>query len=267
MKDEDIKKNWEEFVSLLRSTKREGIEGLISYLDTKTDFKIDPASTRYHLNCKGGLLQHTLNVYYVMRDDFKTFIDIFKIPEDSVIIVALLHDICKANTYIVETRNVKKDNEWVQEPYYRVDDPFPFGHGEKSVTIAQDYIKLSNLEKMMIRWHMGFANVPQHDIMTSEAFNKCPQVSILNFADEVATFMLECNDGGFEKYSRAGFRNLFVGRSVTESLDMLNNIVIDGMKYKRAPIDANVDGVNIIEINNDGQMVKVYAPHKDGLPF
>ena len=55
MKDEDIKKNWEEFISLLRSTKREGIEDLITYLDTKTDFKIDPASTRYHLNCKCGL--------------------------------------------------------------------------------------------------------------------------------------------------------------------------------------------------------------------
>ena len=191
MKDEDIKKNWEEFVSLLRSTKREGIEGLISYLDTKTDFKIDPASTRYHLNCKGGLLQHTLNVYYVMRDDFKTFIDIFKIPEDSVIIVALLHDICKANTYIVETRNVKKDNEWVQEPYYKVDDPFPFGHGEKSVTIAQDYIKLSNLEKMMIRWHMGFTEPKESWGTLGQAISKYPVILATMEADLEATYILE----------------------------------------------------------------------------
>lgn len=54
--------NKERFIELLRSTKREGIEKLIDFLE-KTDFFTAPASTRFHMSCEGGLLQHSLNVY------------------------------------------------------------------------------------------------------------------------------------------------------------------------------------------------------------
>lgn len=37
----------DKFIELLRSTKREGIENLISFLE-KTDFFTAPASTRFH---------------------------------------------------------------------------------------------------------------------------------------------------------------------------------------------------------------------------
>ena len=53
--------NKERFIELLRSTKREGIEKLIDFLE-KTDFFTAPASTRFHMSCEGGLLQHSLNV-------------------------------------------------------------------------------------------------------------------------------------------------------------------------------------------------------------
>ena len=39
----------EEFISLLRSTNREGIEELIDFID-RTDFYKAPASTRFHGN-------------------------------------------------------------------------------------------------------------------------------------------------------------------------------------------------------------------------
>jgi len=54
--------NKERFIELLRSTKREGIEDLISWLEG-TDFYKAPASTRFHGNYAGGLLEHSLNVY------------------------------------------------------------------------------------------------------------------------------------------------------------------------------------------------------------
>ena len=54
--------NKERFIELLRSTKREGIEKLIDFLE-KTDFFTAPASTRFHSSYEGGLLQHSLNVY------------------------------------------------------------------------------------------------------------------------------------------------------------------------------------------------------------
>lgn len=59
-------KNKERFIELLRSTKREGIEELIAWLET-TDFYIAPASTRFHGNYEGGLLEHSLNVYDLLN--------------------------------------------------------------------------------------------------------------------------------------------------------------------------------------------------------
>ena len=67
MEDKEIFEKWEQFKDLLKSTNREGIENVIKWLD-ETDFKFAPASTQYHSSEKGGLLKHSLNVYYHMYD-------------------------------------------------------------------------------------------------------------------------------------------------------------------------------------------------------
>lgn len=271
MNEEDIDKRWHEYVDLLLKTRREGIEGLIEWLDN-SDFKTAPASTRYHLNCKGGLLEHSLNVYYCFSKDLKPYIDLLQIPEDTIILTSLLHDICKANTYITEMRNVKRDNEWVQEPFYKTDDLLPYGHGEKSVLIIQNRgVKLSEIESMMIRWHMGFSDKMPYDVLTSNAFEKYPQSLLLHTADVMATYFVEGNSEGMDKYSQCGFNDLFLGRCATDSIkkpEEQKEIVVDGFKYELAPVDAVVDNINIITVNDyKGQPIKVYAPHKDGLPF
>lgn len=91
--------NKERFIELLRSTKREGIEKLIDFLE-KTDFFTAPASTRFHMSCEGGLLQHSLNVYDCLVNlgtttgdvqEFQTAgMRLDSIPQESIIIVALL---------------------------------------------------------------------------------------------------------------------------------------------------------------------------------
>lgn len=50
------------FEELLLSTQRKGIDNVLLELE-KTDFFKAPASSRFHLACEGGLLQHSLNVY------------------------------------------------------------------------------------------------------------------------------------------------------------------------------------------------------------
>lgn len=98
----------QEFESLLLSTHREGIDKLIAYLKLKTDFFSAPASTRFHSSCPGGLLQHSMNVYKMLKAKSQT--ETWKSTlsrEDTIIIVSLLHDICKANFYAVEMRNRK----------------------------------------------------------------------------------------------------------------------------------------------------------------
>ncbi|MBR2146884.1 MAG: hypothetical protein IJ925_05585, partial [Muribaculaceae bacterium] len=51
-----------EFVELLKSTGREGIDDLLEMLDEgKMHFFTAPASVNHHLNSDGGLLVHSLN--------------------------------------------------------------------------------------------------------------------------------------------------------------------------------------------------------------
>ena len=150
------------FISLLSSTKRKGIEELVSYLKSETDFFEAPASSNNHGNYKGGLLEHSLVVY----DNLKTILTVFHVDvnEDTLIIASLLHDLCKANFYKADTRNVKNEHgQWEKVPYFSIDDETPLGHGEKSALILQRYIPLTMEEVMVIRWHMaGFDDAAKH---------------------------------------------------------------------------------------------------------
>lgn len=164
--------NKERFIELLRSTKREGIEKLIDFLE-KTDFFTAPASTRFHMSCEGGLLQHSLNVYDCLAGLGTTTGDVQEfqaagmrldsIPQESIIIVALLHDLCKVNFYATEMRWRKDANQkWEQYPVYTVNDRNPYGHGEKSVMMASEFIHLTMEERYAIRWHMGMSEANIH---------------------------------------------------------------------------------------------------------
>lgn len=197
-----MQNDWEIYKKLLLSTKRPGIENLVQWLDN-SDFKVAPASTRYHSNYEGGLLKHSLNVYEeCMRQ--QDLIKLFNVPKESIIITSLLHDICKVNYYKMEMRNVKKNGAWVQEPYYTVEDMFPMGHGEKSIIIAQQYIQLTEVEIAMIRNHMG-GFVDTSYFSSSNLFNKYPESIILHIADMKATYILE-SPGMLEDF-KAGLDN------------------------------------------------------------
>ena len=182
----------ERFESLLLSTQRKGMSDLIKYLRT-TDFYTAPASTRFHGSYEGGLLEHSLNVYDMLSQKIETDLwSRYSISSGSAIIVALLHDICKANYYKVDYRNAKNENgEWVKVPYYTVDDQSPYGHGEKSVMIATEFIKLTAEEKYAIRWHMGFSEPKENWSYLGNAMDKYPLVLALHQADMEATHLIE----------------------------------------------------------------------------
>ena len=109
---------------------RQGSKELLEWLKT-TDFFTAPASTRFHCACEGGLVQHSVSVYRVMREKHFEKGD----SEESFAVCGLLHDVCKAQYYKVSTRNFKnpETGAWEQRPYFSVEDSFPYGHGEKSV--------------------------------------------------------------------------------------------------------------------------------------
>ena len=179
-----------------QNIKREGAPALLAWLEKAGFFK-DPASTRFHGAYEGGLLEHSLNVYYRLVQLVNTFWPEEQRPSDETLaIVALLHDVCKTGGfYKVELRNKKNEQTgaWEKVPAYYIDDPLPYGHGEKSVYIISGFMKLSREEDMAIRFHMGaFApEVKGGDNSVSKAFEMYPLAFLLHTADMMASYLDE----------------------------------------------------------------------------
>ena len=181
----------EEFLNLLRSINREGIEDLIKFIES-TDFFKAPASTRFHGNFEGGLVTHSLKVYEILKEKLKHVPVEMNVSEDTIKIVALLHDICKVNFYKVDYRNAKNElGVWEKVPYYTVDDTIPYGHGEKSVMMITEYMKLTVEEKYAIRWHMGLSEPKELYGTIGSAFTKYPLALMLFEADLEATYLFD----------------------------------------------------------------------------
>ena len=176
----------EQIIELLKSTNREGMDNLIEFLE-KSDFFKAPASTRFHGDHEGGLAEHSFKVYEILKEKVK--IAGLDIPEETIIISALLHDICKTNFYKIDYRNAKNSlGVWEKVPYYTIEDTIPYGHGEKSVMMLTEYIKLTNNEKYAIRWHMGFSEPKELYGTLGQAFAKYPFALLLHEADMEATY-------------------------------------------------------------------------------
>jgi len=173
--------NKEKFSALFKAwVKRPGAAELLAWLET-TDFFEAPASTKHHGVYPGGLVEHSLNVCRELVSSSAAE----RATTESMILCALLHDVCKANYYA----DVGMDGNG--ETIYQVIDQFPFGHGEKSVYLISRFMRLTDEEALAIRWHMG----PYDDAARSNAYKdarryanqRYPLVIALHDADMEAT--------------------------------------------------------------------------------
>ena len=192
----------QQFQERLLSTKREGMETVIKHLD-RLGFFVAPASTKFHLNVKGGLMQHSWNVcntalmlreqMIAMNPDLEG-----KLPEESVVLASLLHDVCKSNIYKDTLLNRKNDQGyWEKVPGYEVDyTSLPLGHGEKSVIMLLTLgLKLTKDEMLAIRWHMTAWELafqsPEQKANLQKAREIAPLCAIVQAADGLASALLE----------------------------------------------------------------------------
>lgn len=189
------KENVEFFKATLSSVVRDGIDDLLRFIE-KSDFYTAPASTRFHGAFEGGLLEHSIQVYNCLMK--KKYIEgtvwhdvLSDVSDESIAISALLHDLCKTYFYSVEMRNKKVDGSWIQVPSYRVEDKIPYGHGEKSVMMIEEYIKLKPVERYAIRWHMGPYSGERDWSTLASAMDKYPLVMALFEADMEASHLIE----------------------------------------------------------------------------
>lgn len=187
--------NKERFIEIFTSKiKREGADKLLDYL-LSSDFFLAPASARFHSSYEGGLLDHSLNVYdclvaYLSSDAAKRFG--FEYSDESIAIVALLHDLCKVGVYKKGFRNVKDERGvWQRVDTFEFDDQLPYGHGEKSVYIVSGYMRLTREEAFAIRYHMGYSSEREDPRNVSAAFEMFPLAFALSVADSEATYFIE----------------------------------------------------------------------------
>lgn len=179
----------DEFIGIFtENVQRPGAKELLSWL-MNTDFFTAPASTKYHCACENGLVMHSVSVFNTMMEKhFEEGVD----SVESFAICALLHDVCKAEFYKISTRNVKNEvtGQWEKQPFYSIEDKFPFGHGEKSVFLVERFMRLHLDEAMAIRWHMGSFDDSQ-GFTISQAYEKYPLAVKLHLADLESTYLRE----------------------------------------------------------------------------
>ena len=207
-----------EFETLLRGTNRDGVEELIAWLHESGFFKA-PARCEHGCAYPGGLLEHSLDVYHVLKDKlapganpvWNTMMESPAITDETIVIVGLLHDLCKVglfNKTQVNRKNydpeavarqpehtVKKDKDgqyfWETVKGYRRDETMPLGSGgEKSVILAQRFIRLTDDEMYALRWHRGFDG-DECGYMVSSAIAAHPLILALYEADLEATYIIE----------------------------------------------------------------------------
>ena len=218
---EQMKRNKERFLELISSIKNEDadIDGLVKWLE-KSDFFTAPATTRYHGSYAGGLCAHSLRVY----DNLVKLVEMFAtsyeqkwevdeegkpIPEsvhmvsssiysdDTLKIVALMHDIGKANYFTTYMRNIKNEatGKWEQQQEFKVkeaNERFIYGnHEQNSEFMTHAFFPLSVEESSAILNHLGGMGADSAQMIAPTIYSKYSLALLLHMADLVACYIDE----------------------------------------------------------------------------
>jgi putative nucleotidyltransferase with HDIG domain len=169
-------------------SRKDQLQSLVIYLKNKTPFETSPASTRFHLAYKHGLLEHSVNVAETLlklRDLLAP-----DISKDSCIICALFHDVGKAGTnefpyYIDNPSEWHKKNRGI---FYNVNsDIVHMDIASRSLFIVSKFIDLTEEEAQAIRYHDG----QYIDENKSVAHKETKLTRLLQYADNWAGGVLE----------------------------------------------------------------------------
>ena len=190
----------EEFKDIVfKNISRSGIEAFMDHLENETDFFVSPASTKYHGSYEGGLLEHSLNVYYMLIQELKFMYGNDwerRYSMESVAIVSLFHDVCKCGRYkkTIKYQKNKETGAWEDKETYEYDsDYLLMGHAALSIHRIEQFMTLWDYEAQAIYWHMGAFDLSQYSssLNLSEAFNRNPLAYALHKADMDATHICE----------------------------------------------------------------------------
>jgi len=149
-------------------------------LEAETSWLTSPASTRYHLNREGGLLEHSVGVAETLLRIRGLLVP--KISEESCVIVGLFHDAGKIGMP-GRPRYLPNTNAWEirnRNMTYRINpDQVEMSLAVRSLYLVSKYIPLSDSEAQAILCHDGQYIEANRDV----AHKETPLTLLLQFAD------------------------------------------------------------------------------------
>lgn len=139
------------YESIRNKVKRKGWKELLEHYEVF--YLLSPASTKYHLNFECGLMYHSINVYLKFKQRLCELKE--NIPEESIIIASIMHDLCKVGAY---------DKYLELSPtQYKYNKNHPKGHAKLSIDRIKQFMELTELEEDLIKYHMGTFGILNFD--------------------------------------------------------------------------------------------------------
>lgn len=188
-------------VNRLLETKREGMEGLVEFMD-EIGFFHAPCSGGNHLCCEFGLVHHTRNVMIAAENIGYALLGKEKYAEirDSVMIAAALHDLGKCGDFGKEMyipNILKSGKQSDAKPFKRNPALLPIDHATRSIKLATLYIDLTEDEEFAIRYHDGLYEAANYGVKGHET----QLYMILHWADMWSSRITEggANEEGSEE--------------------------------------------------------------------
>ena len=190
----------ERIIEYLLSTKREGMENLIDWMDNNGFFEA-PCSTQHHLCKDGGLAEHSCNVCVLMDKLAQTLLSAndYVAMMDSVVICSILHDIGKCGQfgkrYYVENYLSKPDKDGnpvrsTAKPYITNAELLNVPHEIRSLSIVDRFIELTEDEQFAILYHNGMYGDLKYQLNGKET----PLYLLLHMADMWCSRVIEKED-------------------------------------------------------------------------
>lgn len=183
----DISKRYELLKTKVIKRKKE-FDAFINMLEKETIWLTAPASTRFHLNKEGGLLEHSAGVAETLLKLRELFAP--AISEESCVIVGLFHDAGKVGMP-GKPRYFKNDNQWEiknRNMTYKVNpDEVSMNLAARSLYLISKYIPLSDSEAQAILYHDG----QYIDANKEVAHHETPLTLLIQFADSWTAHVYE----------------------------------------------------------------------------
>ncbi|MCX5748702.1 MAG: HD domain-containing protein [Candidatus Saganbacteria bacterium] len=178
---------YETLKSMVKSRKKD-FDDFVNMLETETSWLTSPASTRFHLNKEGGLLEHSVGVAETLLKIKSTLAP--ELSDETCVIVGLFHDVGKIGMP-GKPRYIKNENEWETKNRnltYKVNpDEVYMNLAVRSLYIASKYMPLSDAEAQAILYHDGQFIEANHEVAHKEE----PLTLLLQFADSWTAHIYE----------------------------------------------------------------------------